>query len=76
MDVTYIGGYAHPRSHRFLGKKPSARHRILALKLLVRGVPESPKSVQAITTALGCAPELDGKILQLKTPHTLTTGHG
>lgn len=32
--------------------------------------------MQDIAIALGCTPELDGKSLLLKTPHTLATEHG
>lgn len=32
--------------------------------------------MQDTAIALGCSPEHDGKILLLKTPHTLVTEHG
>lgn len=45
------------------------------LDLLVRGVPETSKTMQAVVLVLAYASELDVKTLLLKTPHTLTTGH-
>lgn len=51
---------------------------ILPLKLLVRGIPETPppkKKIPTIAIALNCPPELDGKTLSLQTPQTLVTGH-
>lgn len=46
-------------------KKPNTRCVILPLKLLVKGVTEIPKSIQAITTIPGCLPELYVKTLLL-----------
>lgn len=42
--------------------------------LLSRDVQESPQTVETVAIALGCPPELEGKTLLLKTPHTSDTG--
>jgi hypothetical protein len=34
-----------------------------------------PKTIQAITTAVSCPPELDNRTLLLKTPYSLVPGH-
>lgn len=35
-----------------------------------------PQTIKVITPALGCMPEPDAKILLLKMPQALVTGHG
>lgn len=45
-------------------------------KLLVLGIQESPKTRQVIAIGFGYFQELEGKMLLLKTPHTLDTGTG
>lgn len=37
---------------------------------------ETIKTIKAIGIILGCPSELDGKVILLKMPHTLVTGHG
>lgn len=44
--------------------------------LLMRGLSETPETVQDIDIIPDCTPERDDKILFLRTPHTLVTGHG
>jgi len=60
-----------PRNHRLTNKKPSAWCGITSLKLLVRDVLETSKTIEAIAFALDCPPKLDGKILFLETPYSL-----
>lgn len=43
-------------------------------KLLLRGVNESLKTINAITIVLGYTPEIAGKILLLNTPYSFDTG--
>lgn len=49
---------------------------MLPLELLVRGVQEPHKAIQADPVVFSCPAEFDGKALLRKTPHTLVTGHG
>lgn len=65
----YGGGNSSSRSHRLSNKKPSGRHGILPFVLLVRGIPESTLRIKISAIPLGCSPELDLKILLLKTTY-------
>lgn len=56
-------------------KKLSARYGILPCEFLNRGVLDTSKTLDVITTALGFLPEFDDKTLLLKASHTLITGH-
>lgn len=40
-------------------------------KSLIRGLEDTPQIIWPTAIALGCLPELEGKTLVLKTPHTL-----
>lgn len=44
--------------------------------MLVRGVLETPQTIEAITVAFGCFPEVEGKFLLLKIPCTSDIGLG
>lgn len=44
--------------------------------MLVRGVSETPQTIEAITVAFGCFPEVEGKFLLLKIPCTSDIGLG
>lgn len=46
----------------------------MSLKLLVRGVQETTKTIKAIIVFLDCLPEVETKFLLPKPPHTLDTG--
>lgn len=49
----------------------------LTYELLARDGPDAPpQTIKVITPALGCMPEPDTKILLLKMPQALVTGHG
>lgn len=37
---------------------------------------DGPQNITAITNTFGYSPELDGKILLMKTPHTWVIGYG
>lgn len=70
-----MGGQCHPRLH-VLNEHHNAMKRIPLHELLFREAPEVSKTMQAIVTALGYPPQIHGKILLLKAPHMLPTGHG
>lgn len=65
--MPYVGNNDPPRSYGILKR--------LHLKLFIRYVPDNPKTTQAIVKALGCSPELDGKILLQKIPHAFSIAH-
>ena len=69
-------GKAFPEAMKFLDKNPSVKGRLLLYELLVKETPKVPQTIQAITTAAGCVPELNGKSLLLKTAHTLFAVEG
>ena len=48
----------------------NGRQAIPPCELWLRGPPEAPGTTQAAAIALGCPPELDGKIPLLKPSHT------
>lgn len=66
---------AHPRSQRLLNKITSTRCWTPPCKLLSKGSPRTTQTRQDTAIALGHSPELDGKIVLLKTLHALVTGH-
>lgn len=45
-------------------------------ELLVRGIPETLTTIQAIVITLAYTLELEDKTLLLRTPHTLMSEHG
>lgn len=49
----------------------SGRYGVLPYELLIRGIPEAPKTTQALAIPLGCPSESDDMTLLLRTPHTL-----
>lgn len=57
-------------SPRARNKTPSARHKNLPFKLVIRKVQETPKTIYPLVIALDCLPELVSKTLFLKTPYT------
>ena len=59
-----------PQKHSLTNKASSIRCGMSPLELLVR----PPRTIQATAIALACPPELNGKSLLLKTPHTLVPG--
>lgn len=71
--VTWSGN-ASLKNHRLSNKNPNASHRKSPFELLVRGLQETPKTTWVIVIALGFLPELEDKILLLKTLQTLNTG--
>lgn len=63
-----------PRTIDYLAKKNlSTRHMKPLFEFSVKRVQETPKAMQAITAALGCLSELEGKFLLLKTACTSET---
>lgn len=66
---------AHARSQRLLNKITSTRGWTPPCEVLSKESPCTPQTRQDIAIALGYSPELDDKIVLLKTLHTLVTGH-
>lgn len=63
-----------PKSIGWQTKKSSARCGNESSWLLVRGCPGDPQTVTVIAIALGCPPQVDGKVLLLKKPHSQLQG--
>ena len=63
------------RINRLPNKKPRARCRLVPLEFVVRDVLETSQTIQTFALGLGCLPDLDVKIILLKTPYTLVIGH-
>lgn len=67
-----MGDNAFPRSYKLPSKRPSAGYAVgHSLQLLAGGTRETPKTIQAIPTALSHPPHADGKTLVLKTAWNL-----
>lgn len=65
-----------PSSHRLPSKKPSARFKIISSRCWFQGGmnsrgPLPPNNTGNCCCSWNCPPELDGKTLLLKIPHTL-----
>ena len=60
-EVTSVGITMFSKSHR-LNQAP---------RVIGQGVQETPQTIQVISIALGCPPEVKSKFLSLKTPHIL-----
>lgn len=74
LELSYKRNYVSPRSHGLSNKKQESGVGYLPSKHWSEvSLRSHPQTVQALTTALGCLPELDGKNLLLKTPHSLVT---
>lgn len=52
-----------------------ARNMLFPYELLVKDGPEASKTVLAVSSVLGCPPDLDSKTLLQKAPYTLTAAH-
>lgn len=64
-----------PKNHSLFNKDLSTKPKKPCFELFVRGMQETPKTIQAIATALGYLLEfLKKNPLFIKTPHTLYTG--
>lgn len=59
--------HAASRSHRLLEEDCRAGQVTPPSTLLIRKTSQVPKTTQAFNTALSCPPQLDSKILLLKT---------
>lgn len=61
------------RNYILLNKNSNAQHEYLSMKCWSQTLQRAPKA-KPIAVAFICAPELDGKTLLLKSPHTSVTG--
>lgn len=61
------------RNYRLLNKNSNAQHEYLSMKCWSQTLQRTPEA-KPIAVAFICAPELDGKTLLLKSPHTSVTG--
>lgn len=66
---------ALPRNHRLTNRKSNIKCRYLHQRL-IRGVQQSPQTIQNMVTVSGCQSELNGQTLLLKTLYSWVTGYG
>lgn len=76
MDLTLPRDNVSHRSHRLQNKKHQFQVWVTSLELFIRQTTEIHQTTHVTAIAFCCPPELEGKILLLKTAHTLVTGFG
>lgn len=73
MDLNHEGGNSRPHSHKLPNNTTIPRHEQPPYKLLVKGVKDIPKTIQAVTTAIGCFSAFEGEVPHCCRHYTLWT---